>query len=325
MTDLPSGWPCAILPGVPPSVADRQSTATADDYLPQVLALTPRGPAWGTDEAGDGKGASPVMRWFWRAIATWTADLNARDFDLAKQALPSAVTWSLPDWERELGLPDLCGTVPLGTEARINAVRARFGAQGGQSPAFFVCLADSMGYDVTVEEPTQFFVDTSALIGDPPVESWFYPDDGRLDAGNVTEAGFVCDDGECDGTPLESFAFPPANGGTPLEAIAFFQPTTEGGDEVAGGQIESWFVPDDGECDGTELYASVDDPAGNVWRYWVVHVASLGETWFRVDEGELSWDPLEGFLPASDLECALRRAAPPHTEHVFAYTLPTTP
>ena len=263
MAEIPVGWPCAGLPGLPPSVADRQSAPTADDLLPQVLALTPRGPAWGTDEAGDGRGASPIMRLFWRALAAWAAANNTAEFDTAIQALPSAITWSLPDWEREYGLPDGCASFAPTTEQRVAAVRLRYGAQGGQSPAYFICLAASLGYDVTIEEPSQFRVDTSECV--EPV---------------LLDTFFECDTSECDGDPLEGYAL---------------------ADEVADAE-------------------EVSDL--NMWRYWIVHVVSAGETWFRADEGECDGDPLEGWITATDLECAMRREAPPHAELVFFYEAP---
>src|SRR5947199_1038242 len=153
MTDIPVGWPCALLSSDPPSVVDRQAIPSAAELLPQILPLTPRGPAWGEGEAGDGTGASPVQRQFWTAIAEWCAASNATDFDLALQALPSAVTWSLEDWEAEYGLPDPCSTGTLGQAQRVSALRGKYGALGGQSPAYFICLALSLGYDVTIEEP----------------------------------------------------------------------------------------------------------------------------------------------------------------------------
>lgn len=248
------GWPCYTLGTTPPSVADRQADPSADDILPQLLALTPRGPAWGTDEAGDGEGASPVMRSVWKALAGWVADLNRRDFELASQVFPSAITYSLPDWERELGLPDPCFEGEAGPPARIAAVRARFGALGGQSPAYFVCLARSIGYDITIEEPTQFMIDESEVSDEDPTD---------------------------------------------------------------------------------EDLAALDELADEtVWKFWVVHVDHFGETWFHIDEGELSADSiidgvlqpegsgdrLEGFYTASDLECLLRRHAPQHTQLVFNYS-----
>ncbi len=119
--------------------------------------------------------------------------------------------------------------VRAGTAQRIAAVRARFGALGGQSPAYFVCLAVSLGYAITIDEPTQFHCDDSECIGD-----------------NITELWFLCDDGECDDTPLESYEL------TTL---------SDEGDELSDETVwkywvvnvatlgESWFTVDDGECD----------------------------------------------------------------------------
>ncbi len=282
----PSGWPCALLDATPPLVDDALTAPTGAGLTPQVLANAPRGAAWGTDEAGDGSGASPVQRRFWSALAGWSADLYVAA-GAAVQAFPSAITWSLDDWEREYGLPDPCLSGVAGTDARIAAVRSRFGAIGGSSPAYFVCLAASLGYDVTIEEPTQFLVDTSECIGAGLGEAWFH-----------------CDDGELDDEPLERFTF---------------DASPDDGDGVAGGIIEDWFLCDDGVVDETPIEAAAQDPAGSLWKSWVVHVDALGESWFRVDEGVIDADRLEAFLPASDLECLMRRHAPPHTELLFAY------
>lgn len=262
MSDIPSGWPCAGLPTTPPSVADVEAQPTADGLLPQILALTPRGAAWGTDEVGDGRGASPVQRSVWRAFAAWVAGHLGLDWTAATQAFPSAVTYTLPDWEREYALPDLCSTAPQGAQARVAAVRAKFQAFGGVSPGYFVCLAASLGYVITIEEPTQFFCDLSECAEPILVETYFR-----------------CDDGRCDDTPLEGYAAG--------------LPSTEA-DQVS------------------------DE---NMWRYWIVHVASLGNTYFRCDEGQCDLDPLEGFLTAQDLECLLRRDCPPHTDLIFQYDL----
>lgn len=158
MSTIPSGWPCAALPTTPPSVADLEAQPTADGLLTQILALTPRGPAWGTDEVGDGRGASPVQRSVWRALAAWAADHLGLDWQAATQTFPTAITYTLPDWERELGLPDPCFSGTGGVPARLAAVRARFAAIGGQSPAYFICLAASIGYAITITEfrPFQF-------------------------------------------------------------------------------------------------------------------------------------------------------------------------
>jgi len=270
MSDLPalsdavSGWPCYGLPVDPPSVVDLEAQPTADSLLPQILPLFPRGPAWGTDEVGDGKGASPVQRTVWRAIAAFAATHLGLDWQAATQTFPSAITYTLPDWERELGMPGLCASGEGGVPVRQAAVRAKFASFGGQSPAYFVCLAYSLGYRITIEEPTQFLCEVSECVGSA-----------------IQETAFTCDGSMVgpDGDRLEGYILP-------TDAAA--------GDEVS---------------------------AETVWKYWIVHVGTPGATWFTCEDGECDYDPLEGFVPAPDLECALRGAAPPHTQLVFAYDL----
>jgi uncharacterized protein YmfQ (DUF2313 family) len=147
-----AGWPCAPFLGGAPSIADTLTTPSADDLLPQVLALVPRGAAWGSDEYGDGQGASPNQLGFWTAVASWSAASYARDADIAAQAFPSLVTWSLDDWESEYGLPDPCITDAQSTDQRLQALRAKFALIGASSPNYLICLAASLGYTVWIEE-----------------------------------------------------------------------------------------------------------------------------------------------------------------------------
>jgi uncharacterized protein YmfQ (DUF2313 family) len=322
VSDIPSGWPCAGLPANPPSVVDLEAQPTADTLLPQVLALTPRGVAWGTDEVGDGTGASPVLRRFWRGIAAFAADHLGLDWQAATQTFPSAVTYTLPDWERELGLPGPCGTGEGGAPARQAAVRAHFAALGGQSPAYMVCVAAAVGYAITIEEPTQFFVEESECVGADPLEVWFYADGGdgnALDSYDLAEIYALCDDATCDDTLIEAFVLAGLGDGDPLEALVLSPAPDAAGDQVAGGLIESYGLCDDAACDDTPVESADDDPNGTVWRFWVVHVASVGDTWFTPDSSECDFDPVEGFVPAPDLECLLRGICPPHTQLVFDY------
>lgn len=304
---------------VPPSVIDRESAPTADDLLPQIAGvLTPRGPAWGTDEVGDGSGASPVQQRFWRGLAAWTADHLGLDWSAATQALPSAITYTLTDWETELGLPDPCGG-PQDTPGRIMAVRARFGAIGGVSPAYYTYLAEGAGYTVTVEEPTQFRCDVSPCVGPSLLEIFFRCDDGVCDGDPLTESYFRCDDGVCDGDPIEGFVAAVPGGGDPLESYAL--PPADGtGDQVAGlGPFETFFRCDDSACDDDPVEGfSLDDPEGTQSKYFVIHLPSGGDTLFRCDDSECG-DPVEGFVAAPGLECQIRAHTPPHAAVVFAY------
>lgn len=57
----------------------------------------------------------------------------------------------LADWERTLALPDPClKGVTQTTEQRVQAVVSKLRNRGGQSRPFFIALAKSLGYDVTI-------------------------------------------------------------------------------------------------------------------------------------------------------------------------------
>lgn len=184
---MPTTWPCDVLPSNPPPVQDALSAPTEASLLPQVLAVAPRGPAWGTDEAGDGQGASPVQLKLWRGIAGCIAEIYSWAFEVATQAFPTAITFSLVDWENELGLPDPCGAADQGLEARKAAVRAKVVAQGGASPGYFICVARAAGYDITIEEPSGFELGPGGselgpgggeLTGSDPESVWIVRPDG---------------------------------------------------------------------------------------------------------------------------------------------------
>jgi uncharacterized protein YmfQ (DUF2313 family) len=146
------GWPCAVNASIAPSIDDILSKPTAETLLPQVLALTPRGPAWGTDEAGDGMGAAPVQRQFWTALAMRDADEYAALGDTLAQAFPSLVTWSLDDWAAEYGLPDPCVTDAVTDATLLTQVRAKFALVGASSPDYVICVAAALGYPCFIEE-----------------------------------------------------------------------------------------------------------------------------------------------------------------------------
>lgn len=155
--------PCDLLPDRAPDVADREAAPIGTEILAQLLTMTPRGPAWGTDEAGDGRGASPMLLRLWRGLADIYAPLWALTFATAVQCFPSAASTLLEAWEHELGLPDPCLSPGQTTTERVRAVRMRHMARGGCSPGYFICLARALGYTVTITEPTAFRCGRSRL------------------------------------------------------------------------------------------------------------------------------------------------------------------
>jgi uncharacterized protein YmfQ (DUF2313 family) len=119
---------------------------TAADYFWQFQRLLPRGRVWhrgwGTVEAEH----------LLTLMPTW-ARLDARAAALLVDAFPCTTNDLLPEWEASLGLPDPC-TGPLATiQERVAAVCAKFSARGGQSIAYFIAIAEGLGYaGVTIDE-----------------------------------------------------------------------------------------------------------------------------------------------------------------------------
>ena len=59
----------------------------------------------------------------------------------------------LPDWERVYGLPS---DPELSTGVRVATLVAKIRARGGLSRPYFINLAHAMGYQIQIDEPTEF-------------------------------------------------------------------------------------------------------------------------------------------------------------------------
>ena len=198
--------PCDLLPDTPPGISDALANPSDDLMQGAVTFLAPRGPAWGTDEAGTGAGASQNQAIYWRRIGAIFGDLYRGAFEVASQAMPSAITVSLDEWEYELGLPDPCSAGDQSIEARIRAVRMKHAAVGGSSPNYFICLARSAGYSITIEEPDSFECDASECDGDEYVADIDLRKFWIVTPAGVQETWFRPDEGECDADPLEGYS-----------------------------------------------------------------------------------------------------------------------
>lgn len=75
---------------------------------------------------------------------------------LLDESDPRTTVDLLPDWERVAGLPDEGAFLPRTAQERRAAVVARVTGIGGQSAAYFIALAKSIGYDVTIDDYRPF-------------------------------------------------------------------------------------------------------------------------------------------------------------------------
>ncbi|MBF0168806.1 MAG: DUF2313 domain-containing protein [Alphaproteobacteria bacterium] len=122
-----------------------------DDYLAQLQALLPPGTAWPTDP-------DAVLTLLLAGLALGMARAHNRMADLVDESDPRKTYELLVEWETELGLPDTClQGIDQTVAQRRAAVLAKLLAQGGQSPAYFVALAETLGYPgCTVTEFSEF-------------------------------------------------------------------------------------------------------------------------------------------------------------------------
>jgi uncharacterized protein YmfQ (DUF2313 family) len=83
-----------------------------------------------------------------------------------KELDPRTATDLLPEWERLLGLPDVCSPDNQTLQQRREAAHSKFIQKGGQSKKYFIGLAKSLGYDITITTYKSFVAGLSRC-GDP--------------------------------------------------------------------------------------------------------------------------------------------------------------
>lgn len=101
--------------------------------------------------------------------------VEARADALAIEVNPALTSELLSDWERVAGLPDKCaGTLETTMQGRRNALLAKLTSTGGQSIAYFISVAKSLGYEITITEFRPFRAGMSKA-GDPLTNGdWVY-------------------------------------------------------------------------------------------------------------------------------------------------------
>ncbi len=140
---------------------------TETDYLRQMQALLPPGPAWSKDD-------DALLTRMLGALAAELARVDSRVRQLVDEDDPRMAAELLLDGERVAGLPDTCVALSGQTQSiaqRRAALVARLTMLGGQSKAYFIALAASLGYTVTITEFRPFRAGQSRS-GDPVATNW---------------------------------------------------------------------------------------------------------------------------------------------------------
>jgi uncharacterized protein YmfQ (DUF2313 family) len=127
---------------------------TSADYLQQLQALLPPGPAWPQDDAA-------ALTRLLSSLSMELARVDGRALQLLEEADPRTVAELFSDWERVAGLPDICAAAFGGDQTvaqRRAALVGRLTTLGGQSAAYFIGLAAALGYAITITEFTEHCV-----------------------------------------------------------------------------------------------------------------------------------------------------------------------
>lgn len=117
----------------------------AADYLAQLKALLPPGQAWPRD-------ASARLTQLLSAWSDELARVDGRVAQLLEEIDPRTTGELLPDWERVAALPAPCVDEAQTTSQRRATLHAKLTTLGGQNAAYFIALAESLGYTVTITE-----------------------------------------------------------------------------------------------------------------------------------------------------------------------------
>lgn len=124
---------------------------TAEDYKGLLQAFLPPGRLWDALRE-TGSLADDLLA----ALAEEFARVDQRVDDLLDETDPRTTLEMLSEWEAWAGLPDACTGDFDTIQQRRGALVQHLTSVGGQSRAYFINLAASLGYTVTISEYRPF-------------------------------------------------------------------------------------------------------------------------------------------------------------------------
>jgi len=119
---------------------------TLADYVHQLKVLLPVGPLW-TSLKEDS-----VFKSLIESFAVEFQRIDTRSVVLCDELDPRTATEIFDEWWEFAGLPDPCVGEPETLAEKRAAVVAKLTNAGGQSRQFFIDLAASIGYTITITE-----------------------------------------------------------------------------------------------------------------------------------------------------------------------------
>lgn len=163
--------------------------ATTEDYKRALQGLLPSGQIWPRDHEA----------WLSKLLESWAAGfarLDKRIDQLSDELDPRTTFELLENFEYICGLPGECAGLMSTLEERRQAVHAKLTGKGAQTPAYYIKIAKTLGYDVTIHEYTPFCAGWSCA-GDPAnSEQWSHV--WQINAPETTIKYFRANSGQAD-------------------------------------------------------------------------------------------------------------------------------
>ncbi|MEO6217771.1 MAG: putative phage tail protein [Sphingomonas sp.] len=118
---------------------------SAAQYTGELQAMLPTGAAWT-------RAPDATLTKLMAAFAEEFARIDARSERLLLETDPRTAYEMLSEWEYMLGLPDPCTAAATSIAARQAACYRKFAFQAGQTKAFYIALAASIGFAIEIHE-----------------------------------------------------------------------------------------------------------------------------------------------------------------------------
>ena len=127
-----------------------------DAYRDQIHALLPSGRAWPEE-------ADTTLDALVRAMASQVAEVDRSATNLLTEILPNTTFNLLPDWERVVGLPDICSVLGSTITIRRASLLEKLVTKPTLNATEFERIGRTFGTVITVEELDQARAD--AIVG----------------------------------------------------------------------------------------------------------------------------------------------------------------
>ncbi|MDT7952831.1 MAG: putative phage tail protein [Acetobacteraceae bacterium] len=139
---------------------------TTDDFAQAIARLYPRGRALPRE-------SDTTLARLNAALGDAIFGVHAEGVALLeREADPAYTVELLPDWEAEYGLPDPCTPANPTLQQRRNALLAKIAGIGGQSSAYYIAVAASLGYQISITELQPFRVGRNRMGDNLRSSAW---------------------------------------------------------------------------------------------------------------------------------------------------------